>query len=199
MTYGKLDEAIRFAAEMHKGQTDKAGQPYVLHLLAVMAKMDTEEERVVAVLHDVLEDTDADEGAVRHLFGHEVARCVRALTRTAGETYDAYVERVAASGRTVCKVKLADLEHNMDPRRPKTEGSGYRLAKYQRAYTRLREVVDGRQVPESSCVSGEPILLRIVRELIELDPEPTSDEGILLGVATALQQRAEAKAIRERK
>ena len=57
----RLSRAIVFAANYHAGQKDKGGEPYILHSLRVMMKMETEEEKVVAVLHDVLEDTEATE------------------------------------------------------------------------------------------------------------------------------------------
>ena len=54
-----LDKAITFATRKHTGQVDKAGQPYILHPLRLMLKMKHETQQIVAVLHDVLEDTDA--------------------------------------------------------------------------------------------------------------------------------------------
>lgn len=63
-----LNKAIILATTFHTGQKDKAGEPYILHPLAVMLKMDTDEERVVAVLHDILEDTMITEKILRNIW-----------------------------------------------------------------------------------------------------------------------------------
>src|SRR5687767_2629355 len=82
-----LERAIAIAAQAHAGQVDKAGQPYILHPLRVMLRLATEEERIVGVLHDVVEDTPVslqqlrDEG-----FSESVLSAVEALTKRDGET-----------------------------------------------------------------------------------------------------------------
>ena len=109
-----LDKAIQIAVSAHVGQVDKAGQPYILHPLRVMFSVETPHERLAAVLHDVVEDTEvtiddlADEG-----FPTEVLDAIQALTKLKGES------RLDAAMRAVRnpiarKVKLADLADNMD-------------------------------------------------------------------------------------
>ena len=108
------DKAIQIAVSAHVGQVDKAGQPYILHPLRVMFSVETPHERLAAVLHDVVEDTEitiddlADEG-----FPTEVLDAIQALTKLKGES------RLDAAMRAVRnpiarKVKLADLADNMD-------------------------------------------------------------------------------------
>ena len=109
-----LERAIEIAAAAHAGQVDKAGQPYILHPLRVMLRMTTEHERVVAVLHDVVEDTSvsfaqlAAEG-----FQNEVLETLQALTKLPGETRIAAARRAAANPLARA-VKLADNAENMD-------------------------------------------------------------------------------------
>jgi GTP diphosphokinase / guanosine-3',5'-bis(diphosphate) 3'-diphosphatase len=109
-----LERAIQIAAEAHAGQLDKAGQPYILHPLRVMLHMKSEQERIVAVLHDVIEDTPvtliqlAAEG-----FSSIVIDAVQALTKPPGESRLAAAAR-AAKNPIALAVKLADNSENMD-------------------------------------------------------------------------------------
>lgn len=110
-------DAVEFARAVasyaHNGQKDKAGKPYIMHPIAVSDAVVTEEEKVVALLHDVLEDTFVSEATIRNLFGDTVADAVVTMTKKRGENYADYIRRV--SNNPISKaVKLADLEHNMD-------------------------------------------------------------------------------------
>jgi len=109
-----LERAIEIAAKAHAGQVDKAGQPYILHPLRVMLRVSSEHERIAAVLHDVVEDTDVSlERLVAEGFPPEVIAAVDALTKRPGESRMDAAHRAAADkiGR---KVKLADNAENMD-------------------------------------------------------------------------------------
>lgn len=131
-----IEDAIQIAAEVHAGQKDKGGAPYILHPLRVMAQMDTDQERIVAVLHDAVEDSDwYNLAQVELSFGTRIAVAVDALTKRKSENYDAYLERVQADEIAV-KVKLADLKDNSDLSRlgrDPTEEDRRRLDKYLRA------------------------------------------------------------------
>lgn len=113
-----LEKAIALALRAHSGQVDRYGHPYILHSLHLMLQMDTEHERMAAVLHDVVEDTgvtlsDLEEAG----FPPEVLEAVRLLTHDKeNSSYEEYVQTLKAN-RTARKVKLADLKHNMDIRR----------------------------------------------------------------------------------
>ena len=137
-----LETAIRLAVEAHSGQQDKSGAPYILHPLRLMLTMDTPAERMAAVLHDVVEDTAWTLEALRREgFSEEVVEAVACLTRQEGESYDAFIER-AAQHPIARRVKLADLEDNMDVRRlhDLTKKDQSRLARYLKAWRRLKEV-----------------------------------------------------------
>ncbi len=112
-----LDQAIKLAIDAHAGQVDKAGQPYILHPLRVMLAMESDVERIVAVLHDTVEDsTDVGHGDILALFGTEVHDAVYALTRRTGEPYEAFIGRCAENAIARC-VKLADIADNLSPAR----------------------------------------------------------------------------------
>ena len=109
-----LEKAIAIAVEAHKGQKDKAGDPYILHPLRVMFRMDTKEEMIVAVLHDVLEDTAITPDQLKEMgFSETVLEALDSVTKRDGETYEDFVQRAALHpiGK---KIKLADLRDNMD-------------------------------------------------------------------------------------
>lgn len=114
-----LTRAILLAAEAHNGQLDKAGHDYILHPLRVMLKMETEEERIVAVLHDVLEDTTTTEEQIVSIFGQDILEGVKSVTRIekpVKEIYFDYIRRAKLHpiGK---KVKIADLQDNMSDKR----------------------------------------------------------------------------------
>jgi len=136
-----LEKAIGLALRKHEGQVDKAGQPYILHSLRVMLKMPTATERIIAVLHDIVEDTDVTLPYVRTLFGDDVAEAVDRLTHRRGERYAAYIERIAAGPDSAIHVKLEDLLDNMNLDRLAvvTSDDFARQDKYRAAYRRLRD------------------------------------------------------------
>lgn len=112
-----LEKAIALAATAHQGQKDKAGAPYILHPLRIMLRMDSELAMMVAVLHDVVEDTSITLKDLRDMdFPETVVAAVDSLTRRPEESYEAFIERVKLNS-LARKVKLADLEDNMDLRR----------------------------------------------------------------------------------
>jgi len=114
---------------------DKAGAPYVLHPLRVMLRMSTSEERMAAVLHDVVEDTDWTLERLRgEGFSDAVVAAVDALTRRADEDYETFVRR-AAVNPIARRVKLADLQDNSDLSRiaHPTDRDYERLERYRRA------------------------------------------------------------------
>ena len=134
-----LEEAIEIAAQAHRGQRDRAGAPYILHPLRMMFAVQTDAERMAAVLHDVVEDTDWTLDALRERgFPEQVVAAVDHLTRREGESYEAFVRR-AAQDPVARRVKVADLEDNMDVRRIGTVSADdvERLTKYHRAWRLL--------------------------------------------------------------
>ncbi|HEX8703169.1 MAG TPA: GTP pyrophosphokinase [Myxococcaceae bacterium] len=136
-----LEDAIALAVEAHRGQRDKAGQTYILHPLRVMMRLETEAERMAAILHDVVEDTPYTLERLRELgYPQEVLQALECLTKREGENYEAFIERVRPHP-LARRVKLADLEDNMDVRRLTAVGprEAERLARYRAAWARLKE------------------------------------------------------------
>ena len=111
---GTLERAIEIAARTHAGQTDKGGAPYILHPLRVMLRVAPGAQQIVAVLHDVVEDSEVTfEDLEREGFSAEVISGLRAVTKIEGESYEDFVAR-AALDPVGSKVKLADLAENSD-------------------------------------------------------------------------------------
>lgn len=108
-----LNKALKLAAQYHKG-TDKQGVPYILHPLSVMASVDRGLAKVVAVLHDLVEDTDVTLNMLRHGgFPESVVKAVDCLTHREGEPYCDYILR-CSNNSLATQVKVADLEHNFN-------------------------------------------------------------------------------------
>src|SRR5215470_12211882 len=131
-----IERAIAIAAEAHTGQVDKAGAPYMLHPLRMMLRMASNDERIVAVLHDVCKDCPGwtmerlrSEGFPEHLI-----EALRSVTKRDGEDYEDFVRRAAAN-RIGRRVKLADLHDNCDLSRiaAPSERDFERIDKYRRA------------------------------------------------------------------
>ena len=136
-----IEDALEIAVAAHRGQTDRAGQPYVLHPLRLMAQFRDETSQIAAVLHDVVEDSEWTLDDLRTLgFSDEVVTVVDCLTRREGELYEAAIER-AAVHPVARRLKLADLEDNLDVRRLDvlTERDRERLDRYRRAWLRLTQ------------------------------------------------------------
>jgi (p)ppGpp synthase/HD superfamily hydrolase len=97
----------------HHEQVDKIGMAYIEHPRTVASFVETEEEKVVALLHDVLEDSFLTAEDLRPVFGDKITDTVVLLTKQEGEDYFAYIERIKEDPLAT-KVKLADLRHNTD-------------------------------------------------------------------------------------
>ena len=134
-----LERAIEIATEAHRGQCDKAGNDYISHPLRVMAAGKTLKEKIVGVLHDVVEDSDwtldelADEG-----FAPEIIEALQCLTHAEKEPYDRYIARIKGNPLAAA-VKLNDMTDNMDIRRLPyiSDKDVKRLKRYLRAYKQL--------------------------------------------------------------
>ena len=136
-----LERAIAIAAEAHAGQKDRAGAPYILHPIRLMIQMDSEEAMMAAVLHDVVEDSVWTLDDLRKEgYSNEVLNAVDSLTHRdkEGEDYWDYIQR-AKSDPIAIKVKLADLEDNLNPDRLNeiTEKDEKRFDRYRKAQEML--------------------------------------------------------------
>lgn len=130
----RMHDIYMLMLSKHKGQKDKGGRPYYVHLMSVGNAVEPR-LKVPALLHDILEDTDVKEQELLDagLTQREI-EIIKTLTRKTGESYREYILRVA-DDRDAAKIKLADLSHNMDLSRIKcpTEDDFRRLRKYEKA------------------------------------------------------------------
>jgi len=112
-----LEKAIETALKYHKGQIKNGtGEEFILHVLRVMMSMDSEDERISAVLHDIVEKSNCTlEELKEQGFSNKIINTVDALSKRKGEDYSDYIKRVKKDPVAV-KVKIADLEDNMDIR-----------------------------------------------------------------------------------
>jgi (p)ppGpp synthase/HD superfamily hydrolase len=134
-----LEKAISIAVDAHRGQKDKSGKPYILHPISVMSKVRSETDKIAAILHDVVEDTHwTFEDLKKEGFPPEILDALDCVTKRESEPYEDFVKR-SASNPIARRVKLADLEDNMDVRRilAATDKDLARLAKYRRAWALL--------------------------------------------------------------
>lgn len=134
-----IERSLEIALKAHAGKQDRAGAPYILHPLRLMAQMKTDAARAAALLHDVIEDspmTAADLLAAG--IPVPVVDAVVALSRTEGESYAEFIDRVMAN-RLAVTVKMADIADNLDLLRLNalTDGDHARIARYHRAWKRL--------------------------------------------------------------
>jgi (p)ppGpp synthase/HD superfamily hydrolase len=129
-------KALKLAIRVHRGQTDKSGRPFIGHPTRVAARCKGL-AKVVAILHDVVEDTDMTLDEIEERFGKRVKDGVDAMTRRDGEQYFAYIRRCIKHplGKVV---KRADIADNMDPSRsfPNSEG-------LMKRYEKTLEILDG--------------------------------------------------------
>ena len=135
-----IERAIEIAVSAHKGQKDKSGNAYILHVMQVMLKGKTNEEKIVGALHDVVEDTDwTFELLKKEGFSEDILAALRCVTKLSDEEdYDAFTERVKANPLAI-RVKINDLESNMDLTRltQAKEEDIKRFNKYLKAYRDL--------------------------------------------------------------
>ena len=138
--YEALSLAISIATKAHEGQYDRGGKPYILHPLHLMTQLlfDTELASI-AVLHDVVEDSDVTlDDLTRQGFSPRIVSALRLLTHEPGVSYAGYIEGICGSYDAI-RVKRKDLEHNSDITRLKgiTEKDLVRTKKYHAAFIRL--------------------------------------------------------------
>ena len=136
--------ALQIARAAHYNQFDKAGVPYIQHVLAVSRLCKDPKAKIAGLLHDVLEDTDVLPNTIFDLFGETVYRALIAITKMGHEPYDAYITRVGMNP-IARNVKIADLEHNMDLSRldhEPTDKDIQRVERYRHSRDRLLNLHD---------------------------------------------------------
>ena len=138
----KTKRALKLCFKAHKDQLDKSGLPYVFHPFHLAEQMDDEDSTIVALLHDVAEDSDYTLKDIRGMgFGKDVMDALTLLTHDESEDYMSYVKKIAGNP-LARKVKLADLAHNSDVTRLNHEPGEkdlQRLRKYEKAKVLLSQ------------------------------------------------------------
>ena len=137
-----LQRAIEIALEAHKGALDKGGNPYILHPLRLMLQMDSEEEMIVAILHDVVEDSEKWSFDKLHKegFSKSIINSLRSVTKeNKDEDYEKFIDR-SIKDKIGRKVKMADISDNLDISRLKevTDKDILRINKYKKALAKLK-------------------------------------------------------------
>ena len=137
-------KATIIVTDLFKNDLDKAGCSYLIHLLTVYDKVKTKEEKIIALLHDILEDKEvSSEDLLNVGFNEKIVNDVILLTKSENLSYDKYIDNIIENGSIESiKVKLADLENNMDITRiknPKEEDYDRINKKYIPAYKKIKK------------------------------------------------------------
>lgn len=168
-----LNKAIEIAAKAHAGQSDKGGNPYILHPLRVMINCESENEKICAVLHDVIEDTEITFDTLKSEgFSEDILNALHCLTKQNGESYDDFISRILTN-EIACKVKLADLLDNMNLSRIKNpnEKDKERNKKYQLATERISDALPYAEgIPNCRLIE--------INGVAEIFPSVSSDQFI---------------------
>lgn len=152
MKMATLEKAISIALEAHAGILDKSAAPYILHPLRIMLQMKTQEEMIVAVLHDVIEDSDYTLARLREIgFSETIVDALESVTRKQEESYEEYILR-AGSNDLGRKIKYADLLDNLDISRIQklTDRDLSRIQRYHHAL----EILTGVRSPAATKKQG---------------------------------------------
>lgn len=131
--------ARKIATKAHRGQLDKGGNPYIEHPIAVADSLEPIEHKIVALLHDVLEDGTLTESDLKNYgFTDRIVKSISILTKKDAMDYEEYLSYIRAD-RNAWHVKIADIKHNMDISRipNPTEDDYARLEKYKKALSYL--------------------------------------------------------------
>jgi len=149
-----LDRAISVAVRVHSGQKDKGDAPYIFHPIRVMMNTDfirTKNQKVVALLHDVIEDSDYSLTQIKWDFSVEIANTLKILSKPKGEDYMQYIYRLVNSkDEDAISVKLSDLTDNLDITRVDLESMSdagrikflAKREKYKEAFTLLSSALE---------------------------------------------------------
>ena len=138
--YTKL--AMKIAYDAHCGQVDKTGVPYIYHPIHIAERMEDEDSTIVALLHDVIEDTELTiEDLRKYGFSNEILESINVITKRKDDDYFNYIERIK-NNKIALKVKVEDLRHNMDLTRIEnvTQKDLIRLEKYKKAEKFLNQL-----------------------------------------------------------
>jgi len=138
-----IEKSLDIALRVHTGQKDRSGKTYILHPLRLMNRMESDEEMAVALLHDVIEDSEmSEQDLLNEGIPTKVVEAVKCLTKGSGEDYDEFISRVSKN-ELASEIKIVDIEDNINILRLKTlsEKDLERIAKYHRAWNKLQNII----------------------------------------------------------
>lgn len=121
------ERALKFAKKYHKGQKRRGGKDYITHCIAVADVAEGEEFKVIALLHDILEDTKCTYNILANEFGFFIAEIILTLTKRNNEKYKNYLERISCTMITAI-IKMADIKHNLNDNPTKKQKRKYKKA-----------------------------------------------------------------------
>ena len=164
-----LENAINLATKHHEGQFDKGGNPYIGHPMRIMEKMMLEDEKIVAVLHDIVEDTDITLQDLTDMgYSSMIVNAIDCLSKRHGESYDDFIERTLTD-TMASYVKLADIEDNMDLSRLKTVTAKdkARYNKYKKVHTRIKKHLKDEENKVCKHCLEPPMYCTCIEKIIE--------------------------------
>lgn len=135
-----LHKAIIIACEAHQGQSSINGEPYILHPLRLLIKAKSNEERIIAILHDVIEKTNISLADLKNKgFAQNIISSIDSLSRRRGESYVDYIGRLMQN-RISVKIKLLDLADNIKMHSENNENGIYdvKINQYKNALKQIR-------------------------------------------------------------
>ncbi|MBE6156550.1 MAG: hypothetical protein E7161_02275 [Firmicutes bacterium] len=136
-------KALEIVSILFENDKDKGGWPYILHLISVYKKVSEENEKIIALLHDVIEDKNVSEQDLLDIgFSKEIVESVKLISKSQEISYEEYIHNLIINGsKHILRVKMADLENNMDISRISNaaEKDYERIEKkYKPAYLRIK-------------------------------------------------------------
>ena len=135
-----LHKAIKIACEAHQGQSSINGEPYILHPLRLLIKAKSNEERIIAILHDVIEKTNISLADLKNKgFDQNIISSIDSLSRRGSESYFEYIERLMKNKISV-KIKLLDLADNIKIHSENNDNGIYdsKIIQYKNALKQIR-------------------------------------------------------------
>lgn len=193
-----FEKAEQIAEKAHRGQKDKGGHPYILHPKRVAERCETEEEKITAILHDVLEDSEYTLDDLRKEgFAEDILVALTYLTHRAGEGYTEYIERICENPLAV-RVKHADLLDNMDISRIShpTEKDFARLEKYRKAKGRI-EAELGLWTKERYEIFRQELLSQAEEEYRKFNEKLLCSDLPVLGIRVPVLRKIAVKIAKE--
>lgn len=135
-----LHKAITIACEAHQGQSSINGEPYILHPLRLLIKAKSNEERIIAILHDVIEKTNISLADLKNKgFDQNIISSIDSLSRRRSESYFDYIERLMQNKISI-KIKLLDLADNIKMHSENNDNGIYdaKINQYKNALKQIR-------------------------------------------------------------